>query len=141
MTPDGCLCRSLCSINYIKWPVAEWSKLSFSSPELLAHAAWLYSRFESSRWLYSVYTNKKLSHPSSLSCVLAVAPTLKRSAVQPKTTRLCSSIILISLCTHTTTTVPHKNITTGWSERVLCTRIRTLYEDSEYCTLGRLYCT
>ena len=37
------------------------------------------------------------NHPSSLSCVLAVAPTMKRSAVQPKTTRLCSSIRVISL--------------------------------------------
>ena len=37
------------------------------------------------------------NHPSSLSCVLAVAPTMKRSAAQPKTTRLCSSIIVISL--------------------------------------------
>ena len=48
-----------------------WSKLSFSSPELLAHAVGC--RFESCQWLlflylYSVYTNKKkLSHPSSLS--------------------------------------------------------------------------
>ena len=54
-------------------------------------------RFESCQWLYSVYTNKKLSHPSTLSCVLTVSPTMKRSAAQPKTTRLCSSIIVISL--------------------------------------------
>ena len=53
-------------------------------------------RFESCQWLCSVYTNKKLSHPSSLSCVLSVAPTMVRSAVQPKTTRLCSSIRVIS---------------------------------------------
>ena len=84
-----------CYFNYIQWSVAEWSKLSFSSPELL-HGC----RFESYRWLYSVYTNKKSSHPSSLSCVLAVAPTMKRSAVQPKTTRLCSSIRVISLWLH-----------------------------------------
>ena len=89
----------VCSFNYIKLSVAEWSTQSFSSPELLAHAAWLY-RFESCRWFYSVYTNKKLYHPSSLSCVLAVAPTMKRSAVQPKTTRLCSSIRVISLCSY-----------------------------------------
>ena len=93
-----------CSIKNIKWPAAEWSKLSFSSPELqpMLHGC----RFKSCWWLYSVYTNKKLSHPSSLSCVLAVAPTMKRSAVQPKTTRLCSSIIVISLWaqyTHTPT--------------------------------------
>ena len=49
-------------------------------------------RFESCQWHCSVYTNNKLSHPSSLSCVLLVAPTMVRSAVQPKTTRLCSSI-------------------------------------------------
>ena len=55
-------------------------------------------RFESCQWLCSVYTNKKLSHPSSLSCVLSVAHTMVRSAVQPKTTRLCSSIRVISLC-------------------------------------------
>ena len=54
-------------------------------------------RFESCQWLCSVYTNKKLSHPSSLSCVLSVAPTMARSAVQPKTTRLCSSIRVISI--------------------------------------------
>ncbi len=54
-------------------------------------------RFESCQWLCSVYTNKKLSHPSSLSCVLSVAHTMVRSAVQPKTTRLCSSIRVISL--------------------------------------------
>ena len=54
-------------------------------------------RFESYQLLYSVYTNKKLSQPSSLSCVLAVAPTMVRSSVQPKTTRLCSSIRVISL--------------------------------------------
>ena len=45
----------------------------------------------------SLYTNKKLSHPSSLSCVLAVAPTMVRSAIEPKTTRLCGSIIVITL--------------------------------------------
>ena len=66
-------------------------------------------RFKSCRWLYSVYTKKKLSHPSSLSYVLAVAPTMKRSAVQPKTIRLCSSIIVISLCVRLT--VNHKSIT------------------------------
>ena len=58
------------------------------------------SRFESCQWLCSVYTNKKLYHPSSLSYVLSVAPTMVRSAVQPKTTRLCSSIRVIALwCT------------------------------------------
>ena len=31
-------------------------------------------------WLYSLYTNKKLSRPSTQSCVLAVAPTMVRSA-------------------------------------------------------------
>ena len=46
---------------------------------------------------YSVYTNKKSSHPTSLSCVLAVASTKKKSAAQPKTTRLCSFIRVISL--------------------------------------------
>ena len=32
-------CTVLClPFDVIKWPVAEWSKLSFSSPELLARA-------------------------------------------------------------------------------------------------------
>ena len=50
-------------------------------------------RFESCQWLYSVYTNNKFSHPSYLSCVLAVAPTI----VQPKTTRFYGSITVITL--------------------------------------------
>ena len=49
--------------------------------------------FESCQWLYSVYTNNKFSHPSYLSCVLAVAPTI----VQPKTTRFYGSITVITL--------------------------------------------
>ena len=60
--------------------MAEWSQMSFSSPEILVHAEGY--RFESWLWLlflylYSVYTNKKVSHPSSLSYVCAkcaVAP-------------------------------------------------------------------
>ena len=53
--------------------MAEWSQLSFSSPEILVLAEGC--RFESCRWLlflylYSVYMNKKFSHPSSLSYVV-----------------------------------------------------------------------
>ena len=76
--------------------MAEWSKLSFLLQNFwpMLHGC----RFESCWWLDYVYTNKKLSHPSSPSCVLAVAPAMKVNAVQPKTTRLCSSTIVISLC-------------------------------------------
>ena len=44
----------------------------------------------------SVYTNKKLSNPSYV-CTLYSCPTLEKSAVQPKTTSLCSSITVITL--------------------------------------------
>ena len=56
-----------------------------------------YIHWMSFTYPYSVYTNKKLYHPFSLSCVLAVAPTMVRSAVLPKTTRLCGSKIVITL--------------------------------------------
>ena len=55
--------------------MAEWSRQSFSSPGILVHAEGC--RVEACHWLlflylYSVYTNKKISHPSSLSYVCAV---------------------------------------------------------------------
>ena len=48
--------------------------------------------------LYSVYTNNKLSHPSSLSSWMRSCPTMVKSAVLPKTTSLCGSMIVITLC-------------------------------------------
>ena len=88
-----------CTVRYSVVPIkCRW--VSGLSCLFLLQNYWpmLYGcRLESCRWLYSVYTNKKLSHHSTLLCVLGVAPTMKRSAAQPKTTRLCSSLIVISL--------------------------------------------
>ena len=80
--------------------MAEWSKLSFSSLELLAHSVGC--RFESCKrllffYLYSVSTNKKLSHPSSLWVWMRSCHTMVKSAVLPKTTSLCTSITVITL--------------------------------------------
>ena len=80
--------------------MAEWSKLSFTSVELLAHAVGY--RFKSCLrllffYLYSVSTNKKFSHPSYLSSWMRSCHTMVKSAVLPKTTILCTSITVISL--------------------------------------------
>ena len=57
--------------------MAEWSKLTFPSPQLLVHAVGC--RFESFQWLlfvylYSIFTSKKLSHPSSPSSRMRSCP-------------------------------------------------------------------
>ena len=72
--------------------VLTWARIAIT---VLAHAVGC--RFESCQLLYSFYTIKKLSYPSSPSCVLSVATTMVRSAVQPKTTRLFGSRTVISL--------------------------------------------
>ena len=87
--------------------MAEWSKLSFSSLELLAHSVGC--RFESCQrllffYLYSVSTNKKLSHPSSLWVWMRSCHTMVKSAVLPKTTSLCTSITVITLWVNGTVT-------------------------------------
>ena len=59
--------------------MAEWSKLTFPSPQLLVHAVGC--RFESFQWLlfvylYSIFTSKKLSHPSSPSSRMRSCPSM-----------------------------------------------------------------
>ena len=84
--------------------MAVWSQQSFSSPEILVHAEGF--GFESGHWLlflylYSVFTNKKFFHPSSLSyvCALVQLPHLGKKCCTTvlKTTGLCSSITVIPL--------------------------------------------
>ena len=75
--------------------------LPFSSPELLTHAVGC--RFESCHmllffYLYSVSTKKKFSHSLYLSSWLHSCHTMVKSAVLPKTTILCTSITVITLC-------------------------------------------
>ena len=94
-------CTVLCfPFGYKQWPVAEWSKLSFTFSELLAHSVGC--RFESCQWLlffhlYSVSTYKKFSHPLYLSSCMRSCHTMVKSAVLPKTTNLCTSITVITL--------------------------------------------
>ena len=110
---EGCMTPRCLLVHYSVGPLIIYNGLWLSGLICLLllqnYLPMLYGcRFESCQWLCSVYTNKKLSHPSSLSCVLSVAPTMVRSAVQPKTTRLCSSIRVISLWVYT--------IVSSWQE-------------------------
>ena len=84
--------------------MAEWSKLSFSSPELLANAEG--SRFESCQWIKFltstfILSTQILNYPTPLlyhhGCALRSCPTIVKSAVLPKTTYLCGSMIVITL--------------------------------------------
>ena len=86
-------------------PVAEKSTLSFSSPELLAQA--LGCRFESCQWILVLTFNFILSKQIVFFFFSPFFPTyvhmhscstVVKSAVLPKTTSLCGSVTVITLC-------------------------------------------
>ena len=77
--------------------VAEWSNLSFTSPELLAHTVGC--RLESYQWLFSSLLScllKKKIYPT-LFCIMCSCSChiIVRSGVVPKTTWLSGSIQLL----------------------------------------------
>ena len=80
---SGLSCLFLLQNN---WPMQQVVHRFKSFPRLL----FLY--------LYSVYTNKKLSHPLfPIICIHMQLPHLVKSAALPKTTSLCGSITVITL--------------------------------------------
>ena len=104
MTPRCLLVQYFVSpyIGFTYWPVAEWCRLSFSSPELLAHAVG--SRFQSCQWVMFltstfILSTQIINYPTPLPIIMdAQLPhNMVKSAVLPKTTSLCASIIVITL--------------------------------------------
>ena len=95
-------CTVLClPEDYSQWPVTEWSKLSFSSPDLLAHIKVVGSNpakgYWSSTFIPSIQIRNYPTPHMYVHCTMYSCPTLEISVVQSKTTSLCSSITVITV--------------------------------------------
>ena len=81
--------------------MAEWSKLFFSSPELLAYAVGF--RFASCQWIIFltstfILSTQIINYTTLFPIIMdAQLPHHGKSAVLPKTTSLCGSMIVIIL--------------------------------------------
>ena len=78
--------------------MAEWSKLSFSSPDLLAHIKVVGSNPAKGYWSSTFIPSIQIRNYPTPHMYVQL-PHLGKSAVQPKTTSLCSSITVITLWT------------------------------------------